>query len=91
MLYGNVKNPDLSFADGACISFNAPTSTADCPSSIKSSQGTYRFTVSARLNQTIIVYAWRTDPVTGITYKGYAIVVIKSGTQQVADIKLAKQ
>lgn len=91
VLYGNVKNPDLSFADGACISLNAPTSIADCPSGIKSAGGTYRFTMSARLNQTVVVYAWRTDPATGITYKGYAMVVVKGATQQVADIKLAKQ
>lgn len=91
VLYGNVKNPDLSFADGACVSLVLPTNFADCPSSIRAAQGTYRFTFSARLNQTVTVYAWRIDPATGITYKGYAMVVIKSGTQQVADIKLARQ
>ena len=91
VLYGNVKNPDLTFADGACISLYAPTSTGDCPSGIKSAGGTYHFTMSARLNQTVTVYAWRTDPVTGITYKGYAMVVVKGATQQVPDIKLARQ
>ena len=91
VLYGNVKNPDLSFADGACVSLAAPTSFTDCPSSIRSVGGTYRFTLSARLNQTITLYAWRVDAATGIKYKGTATVVVKSATQQVADIKLVKQ
>ena len=91
VLYGNVKNPDLSFAEGACVSLAAPTSFTDCPSSIRSVGGTYRFTVSARLNQTITLYAWRVDAAAGIKYKGTATVVVKSTTQQVADIKLVKQ
>lgn len=91
VLYGNVKNPDLSFADGACVSLALPTSFTDCPSSIRSAGGTYRFTLSARLNQTITLYAWRVDPATGVKYKGTATVIVKSATQQVADIKLARQ
>ena len=47
--------------------------------------------MSARLSQTVIVYAWRTDLATGLTYKGYAMVVVKGTTQQVPDIKLARQ
>lgn len=86
---GNVKNPDFSLADGACVALSLPADfTAPCE--IRTSQGAYNFFGSGRMNQTTTVYAWRYDPVAKVTYKGYVNVIIKGTSVQVPDIKLVK-
>jgi len=86
---GNVKNPDLTLADGVCVALSLPADfTAPCE--IRTSQGAYSFYGSARYNQVVTVYAWRYDPVAKVTYKGYAMVTIRGTTVTVPDIKLAR-
>ena len=88
-LTGNVKDPDLTLANGACVSIALPADfTAPCDT--KTSSGTYRFTISARVNQSVTVYAWRYDATTKILYKGSATAVIRGSTVAMPDIKLAK-
>ena len=88
-LTGNVKNPDLTLANGACVSIALPADfTAPCDT--KTSSGAYRFTMSARINQSVTVYAWRYDATTKILYKGSASAVIRGSTVVMPDIKLAK-
>ena len=88
-LSGNVKNPDLSLANGACVALALPTDfTAAC--STVTAQGAYSLYASAKYNQIVTVYAWRYDPVAKVTYKGYAMVTIKGTTALVPDIKLVK-
>lgn len=88
-LTGNVKNPDLTLADGACVSIALPADfTAPC--STTTVQGVYRLTVSGRINQSFTVYAWRYDAATKTTYKGSASATVRGSTVQLPDIKLAK-
>jgi hypothetical protein len=92
-LNGNVKNPDLTPADGVCVSIQAPsTLTADpgCPTNKYTVNGTYQMIVSAKMNQQVTVYAWKWDPVTHVLAKGYAMMTVKSTTVQMPDIKLIK-
>lgn len=88
-LTGTVKNPDFTLADGACVGVALPADLK-APCTTKTSLGTYRLTVSGRINQTFTVYAWRYDAAAGIVYKGSAGGVVRGGTVQVPDIKLAK-
>ncbi len=89
-LTGNVKNPDLTLADGACVSIALPADlTAPC--STTTLQGVYRLTVSGRINQSFTVYAWRYDPATKTVYKGSASATVRGSTVQMPDIKLVKQ
>ena len=86
---GIVKNPDLTLADGVCVSLSLPADfTAPCE--IRTSQGAYSFFGSGRLNQAATMYAWRYDPVAKVTYKGYVNFTIKGTTVNVPDIKLAR-
>lgn len=88
-LTGNVKDPDLTLANGACVSIALPADlTAPCDT--KTSSGAYRFTISARINQSVTVYAWRYDTTAKILYKGSASAVIRGSTVAMPDIKLAK-
>jgi hypothetical protein len=87
---GNVKNPDFSLADGACVALALPVDvTAPCEIA-RTTQGAYNFFASGRMNQVVTVVAWRYDSVTKTTYKGYVNVTIKGTTVQVPDIKLAR-
>ena len=93
-LSGYVRNPDLSFADGACVSIAPPpTSTTNYDCAALGGQLTttsaYRLTVSAKYNQTVTVYAWKKDA-TGAILKGYAMMTVKGTTVLMPDIKLAK-
>jgi hypothetical protein len=91
-LTGYVRNPDLSIAVGACVSYVAPTTANnfECTSNTyMTATGAYRLTVSARLNQTVTVYAWMKDA-TGTMLKGYAMMTVKGTTVLMPDIKLAK-
>src|SRR5439155_11202838 len=92
LLSGYVRNPDLSFAEGACVSIAPPPSTTnfDCTSGQLTTTSAYRLTVSARLNQTVTVYAWKKDPASGLMLKGYAMMTVKGTTVLMPDIKLAK-
>jgi hypothetical protein len=92
-LSGYVRNPDLSFAEGACVSVSPPptgTTNFDCTSGVLTTTSAYRLTVSAKLNQTVTVYAWKKDPTTGAMLKGYAMMTVKGTTVQMPDIKLQK-
>jgi outer membrane biosynthesis protein TonB len=91
-LSGYVRNPDLSLAEGACVSIAPPppTTTFDCTSGQLTTTSAYRLTVSARLNQTVTVYAWKRDPATGAMLKGYAMMTVKGTTVLMPDIKLQK-
>ena len=88
-LTGTVKNPDLTLADGACVSIALPADLK-APCDTKTVQGTYRFAISGRLNQTITVYAWRYDAASGLVYRGYSSATIHGATVQMPDIKLLK-
>ncbi|HZP96243.1 MAG TPA: DUF5667 domain-containing protein [Candidatus Limnocylindria bacterium] len=86
---GTVKNPDLTLADGACVGTVPPTDPA-APCTPKTVQGTYRFTVSGRINQVVTFYAWRYDATAKIAYKGQATATVHGPTVQMPDIKLQK-
>lgn len=88
-LTGNVKNPDLTLADGACVSIALP-SDVTAPCTTKTSGGTYRLTISGRINQVVTVWAWRYDATTKTTYKGSASATVRGSTVQLPDIKLQK-
>ena len=92
-LNGYVKNADGTVATGACASITPPptssTATFDCTAGQVQTTAAYRLTVSARLNQTVTVYAWKKDS-TGAIYKGYAMMTVKGTTVLMPDIKLQK-
>lgn len=91
VLSGTVKNPDLTLADGACVAISPPptAATTDCAGA-KTTQGAYRLSISARLNQVVTVYAWRYDAIAKVMYKGYAVITVRGQAATVPDIKLAK-
>jgi len=92
-LNGYVKNADGTVATGACVSITPPptssTANFDCTTGQLQTTSAYRLTVSAKLNQTVTVYAWKKDS-TGAIYKGYAMMTVKGTTVLMPDIKLQK-
>jgi hypothetical protein len=48
----------------------------------------YKLVASARVGQTVTVYAWRTDATGRITFKGYASAVVRGNTVEVPPIQL---
>jgi hypothetical protein len=91
-LNGTVRNPDLTPASGVCVSIYPPsTTTGDpgCPSTYYTdANGAYHLTVSAKMNQSVVVYAWKYTS-TGLL-KGYMSMTVKSTNVQMPDIKLIK-
>jgi hypothetical protein len=84
-IYGLVKNSDATPASAVCV--RTTTTTPDCYV-LTAPDGTYRFAMSARLNQTITVVLTRQDGT--VLWKGTATITVKGATVQVPDVKLAK-
>jgi hypothetical protein len=84
-VYGLVKNFDATPGSGVCVRMT--TATPDCLV-LTASDGTYRFSFSGRLNQTVTVVLTRQEGT--VLWKGTATMTIKGPTVQVPDIKLAK-
>lgn len=80
---GTVTDPDGKPAVGACVS----VLTSECQAHTTSA-GTYKIAVTARIGQTLAVYAWRADATGHITYKGTASAVVRGSTVQVPTIGL---
>ena len=84
-IYGLVKTSDATPASGVCV--RTTTATPDCYV-LTAPDGTYRFSMPGRLNQTITVVLTRQDG--AVLWKATATITIKGATVQVPDVKLAK-
>jgi len=84
-VYGLVKNLDGTPGSGVCV--RQTTATPDCLV-LTEPDGTYRFSFSGRVNQTVTVVLTRQDG--AILWKGTATMTVKGATVQMPDIKLAK-
>lgn len=84
-VYGLVKNFDATPGSGVCVRMT--TATPDCLV-LTGPDGTYRFSFSGKVNQTVTVVLTRQDAT--VLWKGTATVTVKGPTVQVPDIKLAR-
>lgn len=82
---GFVKNTDLTPAMGVCVRLT--TATPDCLV-LTAPDGTYRVSISAKINQSVTVVLTRQDGPT--LWKGTATAAVKSGTLQMSDVKLVR-
>jgi len=84
-VYGLVKNFDATPGSGVCVRMT--TAAPDCLV-LTAHDGTYRFSFSGRMNETVTVVLTRQDGT--VLWKGTATMTIKGPTVQVPDIKLAR-
>lgn len=82
---GTVKNSDGTPAASVCIRFDMATPGCLMTSS---TDGTYKFSFSGRVNQSVTFYFTRQDGT--ILWKAYTTVLVKSATVDVPTVKLAK-
>ncbi len=83
---GTVKNSDGSPAGSVCIRLDT-TSSPGCVMT-SSPDGTYTFSFSARVNQSVTFYFTRQDGT--ILWKAQTTVLVKTATVNVPTVKLAK-
>ena len=83
VLNGTVVDAAGAPAREVCVSVVA----GDCQTRTTAA-GVYRLAVSARLGQTVYVYAWIADATGKITFKGGASAVVRGSTVQVPTISL---
>jgi hypothetical protein len=83
---GSVKNNDGTPAGSVCIRLDNP-STAGCVMTT-STDGTYKFSFSARVNESRTFYFTRQDGT--ILWKAQITVLVKNATVNVPAVKLAK-
>lgn len=82
---GFVKNSDATPASNVCVRLT--TAAADCLW-YTGADGTYRLSMSYRVNQTITLYLTRQDG--AILWKATATMTVKGPTVQMPDVKLVK-
>ena len=82
---GFVKNADLTPATGVCVRLT--TATPDCLV-LTAPDGSYRVSISAKVNQSVTVVLTRQDGPT--LWKGTATATVRSGTLQMPDVKLVR-
>ena len=80
-----MKNADLTPALGVCVRLT--TAAPDCLV-VTAPDGTYRVSISAKVNQSVTIILTRQDGT--ILWKGTATATVKSGALQKPDVKLAK-
>jgi hypothetical protein len=85
---GMIKNADGTLASGVCILTSSVSGCINNPA--EQTGGTYRITISARLNQTFPLYFMRTDAATGITWKGTTTIVVKGPSVTASTVTLQK-
>jgi len=84
LVRGTVKNPDGTLNSGACISLSAGGA---CVTTVHA-DGTYDFSISARTNQVITVYAFTKDAGGAITSKAVTSGTVRATTLDMTAMKL---
>lgn len=80
---GTVKNADGTLADGVCVMLQTGSGCLTT-----TTQGSYRFTISARLNQGVTLYFTRQDAT--VLWKGTVTGTVKSSTLTMSTVTLFK-
>ena len=86
LVRGTVKNSDGTVAGSVCIRLDSPTAPGCVQTSLP--DGTYKFSMSARVNESRTLYFTRQDGT--ILWKAQTTVLIKTTTLDVPTVKLAK-
>ena len=85
---GTIKNADGTPASGVCILLSSISGCVNNPA--EQTNGTYRITISARLNQTLPLYFMRTDAAAGVTWKASTTIIVKGTSVTAPTVYLQK-